>query len=239
MIYRLVFGWVIFMILSNSGSGQMIIQPSIKSKTHASLHIDSIFIGEETVVYLHIVNENSEGTAWFCADKNIYMVDVQTNKKYPLRKQSGIPVCPEAHAFKKYGEMLFFRLYFPALGTQVDEVDIIEGCSDHCFSLKGIVLDQQLNVEIRMFEKGVEQFNQGNYTEALKFFEQLAQNSGFKSANHYAYTIYIIPVLYHQLKEEEKARMAYQKLLQTDIREKAYFLRKIHEIPFFNELRYQ
>jgi len=196
-------------------------------------------VGEETVVFLHIINENTEGTAWFCADKNIYLVDVQTNKKYPLRKQIGIPVCPETHSFKKIGEILLFRLYFPALGSNVEEIDIIEGCSDHCFSLKGIVLDQKLNEEIRMFEKGVELFTAGKYQDALIIFKELAENSGFKSTSHFAYATYILPVIYHQLKEEDKAKETYQKLIHSTIREKAYFLQKIHEIPFFNELRYQ
>lgn len=230
--------WILWGVFASGLSGQVIVSPSVKSKTHPSLQIDSIYTGNETVVFLHIVNENTEGNAWFCADKNIDLVDVQTNQKYPLRKQTGIPVCPETHTFKKFGEKLYFRLYFPALDPHVDEIDIIEACSDNCFSLKGIVLNQQLNQEIRQFEKGVELFTSGKYQDALIVFKELAENSGFKSTSHFAYATYILPVIYHQVKEEEKAKEAYQKLVHSTIREKAYFLRKIHEIPFFSELRY-
>ena len=239
IISKLILSGIFLGVIVGGLLGQVVVKPSIKSKTHPSLHIDSIYIGEETVVYLHIINENTEGTAWFCADKNIDLVDVQTNKKYPLRKQTGIPVCPEAHAFKKYGEKLYFQLSFPALGPNVDEIDIIEGCSDNCFSLKGIVLNQQLNEEIRSFEKGVALFTAGKYQDALIIFKDLTENSSFKSTSHFAYATYILPVIYHQLKEEDKAKETYQKLVHSTIREKAYFLRKIHEIPFFNELRYQ
>ncbi len=239
IISNLILSGIFLGVLAGGLSGQMVVSPSVKSKTHSTLQIDSIYNGDETIVFLHIVNENTEGNAWFCADKNIDLVDVQTNQKYPLRKQTGIPVCPEAHAFKKYGEKLYFRLYFPAIGPNVDEIDIIEACSDNCFSLKGIVLNEQLNQEIRQFEKGVEQFTSGKYQEALIIFKELADNSGFKSTSHFAYTTYILPVIYHKLNEEDKAKEAYQKLLRADIREKAYFLRKIHEIPFFSELRYQ
>lgn len=239
IISKLILSGIFLSVIAAGLSGQVVVKPSIKSKTHPSLHIDSIYTGNETIVYLHIVNENTEGKAWFCADKNIDLVDVETNQKYPLRKQAGIPVCPDAHAFRQYGEILYFQLYFPALDPKVVEIDIFEGCSDHCFSLKGIVLNQKLNDEIRSFEKGVELFSAGKYQDALVIFKELTENSGFKSGNHFAYSVYILPVILHQLKEDDKAKEAYQKLVHSSIREKAYFLRKIHEIPFFNELRYR
>lgn len=217
-------------------SSQLVIQPSIESKTHPSMTIDSIVMTEmSTTCYFQIENQNTEGNAWFCADKDILLVELSTGRKHQLIKASGIPVCPDVYNFKHAGERLFFNLEFPAIEYAEGEIDIIEQCADNCFSFKNIILDVALNEEIRLFENGVSLFQQEKYREALSLFGHL-KNSAYKEQNHYAYTRYIIPVIHFKLGDKKNAKSSYIELKAAVIPQKQYFLNKIHEIPFFRDL---
>jgi len=215
---------------------QLVINPVIHSKTHPSLMLDSIELSKfDTKCFLTVVNQNTEGTAWFCADKFIYIVENDSGIKHQLMYAEGIPHCPEMHTFTEFGEKLQFTLRFAPLENKKAEIDIIENCNDNCFSLKGIVLDPDLNAELRQFEKGVALFNNEESVEALSVFTPLL-NSKYKTENHYAYSLYIIPVIYEKMMEYEQAKNAYQVLKASKLLKKQYFLEKLHEIPFFRDL---
>lgn len=226
---------LIFIVYGNL-SAQKIIRPAIHSKTHTTLTLDSLFLDEDkTICYLSITNQNTEGTAWFCADKDISLRETSSNIRYQIIHSENIPVCPEAYKFNDFGEILSFRLIFPAIQNDIMEIDIVENCRDNCFSLQGIVLDPQLNHEIRQFEKGVSLFNERKYQEALVEFLPL-ESSVYVHENHYGYTLYIIPVIYEKLKEYSKAKAAYFSLKKSTILQKDYFLAKLRENTFFLEL---
>lgn len=217
-------------------NAQVIYQPSIGSKTHASMSIDSIVLDDyATRCYLKVVNKSTEGKSWFCADKEIVLVELNSNSKYRLVNSTGIPTCPEAHQFTYYGEELSFQLVFPPISDRNGELDIMEQCPEHCFSLKGIVLDPVLNREIRLFEDGAVLFQNDKFESALRVFEEL-KNSRFKRENHYAYTMYILPVIYYRLGDVRLAKQAFVELKSTQLNNKEYFLNKIREIPFFRSL---
>jgi len=226
-----------FVVFQYFGFSQTIIHPSIGSKTHASLTIDSIVMDDhQTSCFLTIENQNSEGIGWFCADKNISLIENSSSVEHKLVKALGISVCPKAHMFKHKGERLQFELIFPVIKNRKGDIDIIENCSDNCFSLKDIVLNSELNREIRIFENAVKLYQEGRLQEALTSFDQLSRTI-FQNENHYAYTLYILPVLYHKIGDTSKAKSAYQNLTSSDINQKAYFLAKIHEISFFRDLK--
>jgi hypothetical protein len=46
------------------------------------------------------------------------------------------------------GERLDFLLVFPALKPGTEWVDLVENCSDNCFSFYGLVIDNALNSKI-------------------------------------------------------------------------------------------
>jgi tetratricopeptide (TPR) repeat protein len=224
------------MVVLNVIHAQTVILPTIGSKTHPSMSVDSlVLLGDQTRIHIQIVNKNTEGTAWFCADRDISLIEKTTGKVHALIRSEGIPVCPESHAFQFYGEKLLFTLYFPALTDKKGEIDVIENCSEHCFSLKDIVTDPMLNQEIRQFEKAVSLYNEGKLVDAQLLFENVS-NSSYTSENHFGYSLYILPLIYHKLGDYDRARLAYQRLKSSAIPEKKYFLQKILEIPFFSEL---
>jgi hypothetical protein len=190
---------------------------------------------DQTICFLTIKNESTEGAAWFCADSDIVLKELGSSMEHKLLRSEGIPVCPDAHRFNAFAEELSFRLYFPALQNRESEIDLIEMCSDNCFSLKGIILDPNLNEEIRQFESAVELYKLGQKELALASFLPLLE-SGYKYENHYAYTHYIIPVIYLEIKENEKAAEYYQLLKNSEILKKDYFIGKLREFEFFMNL---
>ena len=138
-----------FIILVTSVSSilsQTILQPNYSLKSHETLNIIKVEIrSEATIFYLSIENQIEGGS--FCADKNIYII-YPDGKKSKLESSSGIPVCPDTYKFKTPGEKLEFVLSFPPLKKGTEWIDLVEECSDKCFSFYGLSLNNDLNKRI-------------------------------------------------------------------------------------------
>jgi hypothetical protein len=125
---------------------QSIVAPNYALKSHETLEIKKIETTiKATVFYMSIENRIDNGT--FCADKNIFII-YPDGTKNKISYSSGIPVCPDSYKFKKSGEKLDFVLTFPPLKPGTECIDLIEDCSDNCFSFYGITLNQYLNKKI-------------------------------------------------------------------------------------------
>ena len=198
--------------------------------------LDSIRLSaHQTECFLTVINESTEGTAWFCADSKIILTELDIGKRHQLLLSEGIPTCPDAYKFNYTGEKLSFKLVFPPLQNTQSEIDIIENCSNNCFSLKGIILDPLLNKEIRSFEYAVRLFNEKKLNEALPIFLGLI-DSKYVNENHFAYTLYIIPVIYEKLGQQIEAKKAYHRLVDSKILNKNYFIERLQQIDFFRSL---
>jgi len=126
-----------------NGLSQTVIKPNQSLKSPETLEISKIeMLAGKTVIYLTIENRIAGG--YFCADRNIYILDPAGNK-YNLVKATGIPVCPDTYSFKSVGEKLSFTLTFPPLKEGTGWIDIVEDCPDNCFWFYGITLDNELN----------------------------------------------------------------------------------------------
>jgi len=137
---------ILFLAVLPTGLSQIITAPNYALKSHETLVISKVEIsGSMTVVSLTIENRISKGK--FCADKNIYLID-PAGKKLKLIKAIGIPACPESYEFKMIGEKLQFTLEFPPLKAGTKWIDIVEDCSDNCFSFYGVTLDNELNKKL-------------------------------------------------------------------------------------------
>lgn len=127
-------------------SQNSIVSPNYALKSHETLNINRIeTTPKNTIIYLSIENERKDG--YFCADKNIYIF-YPDRKKGKLITSKGIPVCPETYKFQRIGEKLDFQLTFPALKTGTQWIDLVESCSDNCFSFYSICLNSDLNKQI-------------------------------------------------------------------------------------------
>jgi hypothetical protein len=141
----LIMSGLLGICIMNSYS-QSIIQPNFALKSHETLEILRIEImPAKTIVYLSVENRREGG--YFCADRNIYMIDPE-GKKLKLEESKGIPVCPETYKFKFIGEKLSFILTFPPLKSGTKWVDIVEDCNNNCFWFYGVTLDNNLNKKL-------------------------------------------------------------------------------------------
>jgi hypothetical protein len=121
-------------------------KPNIALKSHETLEISKVEIGvQKTVIYLSVENRITGGN--FCADKNIFII-YPDGTRSKLTSSNGIPVCPDTHTFKTIGEKLGFVLIFPPLKQGIKCIDLIEDCSENCFSFYGVILDNDLNKKI-------------------------------------------------------------------------------------------
>jgi hypothetical protein len=135
-----------FMTCIENINSQTCNHPNIGLKSHETLEIPKVEITrQETVIYLSIENRIPEG--YFCADKNIFII-YPDGTRSRLTSSKGIPVCPEAYKFKTIGEKLYFELTFPPLKQDIQWIDLIEDCSENCFSFYGVCLDNNLNKKI-------------------------------------------------------------------------------------------
>jgi hypothetical protein len=137
---------ILLNLVFQTGYSQIFLKPNYSLKSHETLEISKIEATTlETTVFLTVENRIANG--YFCADKNISII-------YPdgthsrLISSSGIPVCPDTYRFKTIGEKLSFKLTFPPLKKDIQWIDLIEECSDNCFSFYGICLNSELNKKI-------------------------------------------------------------------------------------------
>jgi len=216
--------------------GQEILSPVVKVKSHPTLEIEKIMLTpDSSVFYMNIKNQLDKG-GYFCVNRDVYITIPGSKQKYNMVHSQGIENCPQVHRFNSPGESVSFRLVFPPLPAGTKEVDMIENCDDHCFYLKGIVLDPELNAGIKNFEKALILFRQDKKQEALVLFEQITENEKYPEEKHYAYSLYIVPLLYLETGNEDKAKNAFYKLKNSSIKNKEYFIDKLRDNEFFKSL---
>ena len=137
--------WFLVICITSIHS-QSIERPNYALKSPETLEIIKVETSSQlTVIYLSIENKITGG--YFCADKNIFMLYPEGTRGNMLFSK-GIPVCPETYKFKTIGEKLEFELTFPPLKKNTEWIDLIENCTDNCFSFYGICLDSELNKKI-------------------------------------------------------------------------------------------
>ncbi len=139
---------IVILLFSITGfiNSQTFLNPNFALKSHETLEIKKIESdATSTVFYMSIENRREGGT--FCADKNIYVVYPDGNRS-KMSSSKGIPKCPATYKFKTIGEKLEFTLTFPRIKQEIGWVDLIEDCSDNCFSFYGVTLDSTLNKRI-------------------------------------------------------------------------------------------
>jgi hypothetical protein len=137
---------ILSLLISLNAIGQTIPNPSYGLKSHETLEVTGVEINEE-FTRLFLTVENRAVSGYFCVDRSTFLV-LPDGSRLKLVKADGIPNCPQSHTFKRIGEVVSFSLYFPALTSGSDWFDLVEECSENCFSVYGITLDSRLNEEI-------------------------------------------------------------------------------------------
>ncbi len=201
--------------------------PIAGKQSHPDLEIIRIEINDSsTIVSLKVTNKLSSG-GWFCADNNIYLKNSNGIEVYELINSENIPVCPEKHEFAYAGEVLEFKLYFEKISNEIKFIDLIENCSNACFSFNGIILDNIHNEKIRAFEKGFEFYQNNELDKAISYFENVLDVNITIQSQIYGLSYYYLIVIYKKQGYNEKAQDLYAKLLESDFEDKATFIKEL------------
>jgi len=233
MFKRYITIFILLSFLSNLNA-QIIEKPFVNIKSHPTLSIDKINRSKtSTVFYLSLRNELDSG--YFCVDTNVFISIPGKGIKFDMIKSEGMENCPKIHQFTSKGQVVNFKLFFPPISDTIMELDLVENCTDNCFYFRGINLDPEFNQEINNFDIGVNYYRKEMISHALPYFLNIANKSKYKKSKHYAYSMYIIPIIHEKNGYLDDASKAFEALVNSNIVEKEYFIRKLREIPFFTD----
>ncbi len=129
-----------------TANSQSFVLPNYGLKSHETLEISKVESSSRGTSFFMSIENRIQGGS-FCADRNIYMI-YPDGTRSKLVSADNIPVCPDSYKFKAPGEKLDFVLLFPLLKEGTAWVDLIEECSENCFSFYGVTLDNELNRKI-------------------------------------------------------------------------------------------
>ncbi|MFC2151536.1 hypothetical protein ACFLSE_03340 [Bacteroidota bacterium] len=201
--------------------------PIASKQSHPELEITRIKVADnETVVSLKVTNKLSQG-GWFCADKNIYLKSTKGTEIFELTKSENIPTCPNKFEFAYTGQTLEFMLYFPPIPTNIQFIDLIESCSNACFSFYGIILDNEHNNKIRAFEKGFDLYRNGDLEKSIPFFEKVLSGEITIDSHIYGLSYYYLIITYKKLENKVEQEKWYNLLIESDLDDKQTFIKEL------------
>jgi hypothetical protein len=202
---------------------QIVLNPNYGLKSHETLDIIKVEnAGSHTILYMSVENKITGG--YFCADKNIFII-YPDGTKSKLISSKGIPVCPDSHKFKTVGEKLNFELTFPALKPGVQWIDVVEDCSDNCFSFYGVCLNKSLNKKI---DDASDLAENKEPAKALISFTDLANSIDKENSGMIGLVYLSIIKVAKETGNTAKAAEWYMKLKSSDIPRRDLYIKNLN-----------
>lgn len=218
---------LLFILYSSTIFSQVYETPIAAEQSHPELKITKIEItNAETVISLKVTNKLSSG-GWFCADKNIYLKSSKSNTRYELLKSENIPTCPDKHEFALPGETLEFKLYFPPIPDTIKYIDLIEDCTNACFSFHGIILDNEHNEKIRSFEQGFDLLGNNEFEKSIPYFQKVLTGKSTIDSHIYGLSYYYLVIIYDHLGDKENMNAWYKKLVDSNLNDKETLIKEL------------
>jgi hypothetical protein len=216
-----------FISLGSIAQVRIVEKPNVAQQSHSEMTIEEIrFYTDSTVVQLLVINKLASG-GWFCADKNTFIENPQTLTRKKIIKAVGIPWCPDAHRFNRINETLRFKLVFPPLSAESELLNLVEQCERACFSFRGIILNDKLNKDINMFNQALELYANNKLDDAQLLFSQIVEDIPANPTHVYGYSYYHLVKICWELGQKDIARLWIQKLEQSGLPNRQYFLENI------------
>ena len=202
--------------------------PIAGKQSHPDLKINTIEITNEyTIIHLSITNQLNTG-GWFCADKNIYIKNSKGLEEYQLIRSENIPICPNKFEFTSKGEVLEFILYFPPINKGIMFLDLIENCDEACFSFEGIILDNEHNKKIVLFENAMKEYNENSFVECILLLKQVLEGEHTIESQIFGLSYYYLVLSYHKLNNETNVDFWYNELLKSDVPLRDDFIKELN-----------
>ncbi len=210
----LLFALILF--FEGNAQTRVVLNPSVAEQSHRELSINKIkFYPDSTVIELTIINSLPEG-GWFCIDSNTYIEDAK-----------GISWCPQVYRFQQVGETLQFFLVFPEMEVEAEVLNLIEQCERACFSFRGIILDDKLNYDIRLFDEAMNCYVSNNLDKAIELFMNVVEDIPANPTHVYGYAYYHLVQIYLNKGDKKTAQFWVEQLERSGLPNRQYFMNAI------------
>lgn len=207
---------------------QEITNPNFALATHP-FTVDKISV-TDSIITVTLTLENKVGGGSFCASEIIYIQEIPSKKKAYLKKSTGIPVCPERHKFKKAGEKLTFELEFFGFYEQPKYINIVEECFEFCFTIFGVIVDEQMNQDIDM---GFALYKTGNLELSVASFEKAVnENPDYP----FGYLYEKIIDVYAEMKDYDQATIWFDRLKASEFLDKDQLVERISHKDYYSRI---
>jgi len=203
---------ILILLFGLPSFSQILINPNYILKSHETLDIMKMTRTMDGVTLQMLVRNARDEGGSFCVNKNTEII--ADGISYKIQSFENIPECPEAHEFEFFGDNLIFYLHFPAIPRQIKTVDIIENCNDNCFSIKGLIIDSDLNNEMNY---AFDYYESGMLTEGLSAYKDLLKKyEGAEPEVEGLFYFYIITIL-REIGNNEEADKWFEKFKGKEI----------------------
>lgn len=167
----------ILILLSLQGYAQEIVRPNYGLKNPETIEVVRVRVSaEQTLVDMSIQNRVRGG--YFCIDENTF-IESAGGENLKLEKVNGLPLCPDIHEFSSVGEKVYFTLVFDKLPEDTPWFDIVEYCSDNCFSIIALNMDEKINDRINAAFSAMDRLDP---LEAIRIFRDMLP--GMQASGH-------------------------------------------------------
>lgn len=208
---------------------QIIEKPAVAEQSSQELIITRIcMFNDSTVVDLSVENKLAQG-GWYCADKKIYIELPKEHQRFNIIKAYGIPRCPSVYNFKQIGEKLNFTLVFQGIPKGTSLLNLIEDCDKSCFSFKGIILDEKLNLDIRLYTQGVELYAANKNKEAIDCFTKVVETIPSFPTHVYGYSYFNLIRIFYNSGNRAAAKFWLDQLEKSSLPDKQYFINSLQK----------
>jgi hypothetical protein len=216
-----------FLAFALTAQIRVVQKPNVAQQTHPEMTIEEIqFFADSTVFKIKVINKLASG-GWFCADKNTFVEEPQSLVRRRLIKAIGIPWCPDAHRFTRENEILHFSLVFPALPVEAELLNLVEQCDRACFAFRGIILNEKLNRDINLFDEAMDHYASNRFQESIHSFSIIVEEIPLNPTHVYGYSYYHLIRINWELGQKDIARIWIQKLEQSGLPNRQYFIDNI------------
>jgi hypothetical protein len=211
--------FIFFLVMETHLFAQVFDNPAIGLKSHQTMEISRVECQKDkTLVFVSVENRINGGT--FCADKNIFIIQPD-GSKLKLEKASGIPTCPASHKFKRVGEILEFTLIFPPIQHGTGWFNIIEECTDNCFSVYGVLLNTEFTARIDLAASYVDR---GQVDTAINLYQAMINDADESEAGIKGSLYSDLITILSSKGYSANAAEWYRKLAESDLPQKDLYL---------------
>jgi tetratricopeptide (TPR) repeat protein len=220
------------LILFFEGNAQtrVVLNPSVAEQSHREMSIDKIkFYPDSTVIELIIINNLPEG-GWFCIDSNTYIEDAKGLARKKVYNVHGISWCPQVYRFQQVGETLQISLVFPEMAVETEVLNLFEQCERACFSFRGIILDDKLNNDIRLFDEAMNCYVSNKLDQAIELFMNIIEDIPANPTHVYGYSYYHLVQIYLNKGDKKTAHFWFEQLERSGLPNRQYYLDAIRQV---------